>query len=193
MNQDHQRHQIQRFLKGRIKKDIDTFCIYQWIERCHFHGWWDTGLSLGSYIPPNSLDSHYHKRLEYLLSDCRRNVNSTNKHCMVKIESTIQGTHLSEKVPAFESSPNETLRQIYYVLYSMQREGQDFSTAVRSCMKALNVKDYQTVCDKCARRFAGTVDNFKRWFSQGEILHRLNTKFHLKPQDYRIFEELLAR
>lgn len=71
MNQDHQRRQIQRFLKGRIKKDIDTFCIYQWIERCHFHGWWELGVRLGSSIPPNSLPQEYHKRVDYLLSECR--------------------------------------------------------------------------------------------------------------------------
>ena len=193
MNKDHQRRQIQHFLKGRIKKDTDTFCIYQWIERCHFHRWWDIGLALGSFVPPNSLDIHYHKRLDYLLSECRRNANTTSKQCMPKNESLSHDPDLPEKLPVFENSSDETLRQIYCVLYFMKRKEQDFPTAVRSCMKALNVKDYQTVCDKCARRFAGTVDNFKKWFSQGEILHRLNTKFHLKPQDYRIFEELLAK
>jgi hypothetical protein len=193
MDKEYQCRQIQKFIKGKYRKDIDAFCIYQWIERCHFHGCWDTGLSLGSYIPPNSLDSHYHKRLEYLLSECRRNATGVDKQYVPKIDSNIEVKRPLNKFPIFENSSNETLRQIYYVLYFMWKKDQDFSMAVQSCMKVLNVKDYQTVCDKCARRFAGTVDNFKRWFSQGEILHRLNTKFHLKPQDYRIFEELSAR
>jgi len=71
MNQDYQYRQIKRFLKGKIKKDIDTFCIYQWIERCHFHGWWELGIRLGPSIPPNSLPQEYHKKVEYLLAECR--------------------------------------------------------------------------------------------------------------------------
>jgi hypothetical protein len=193
MDKEYQSHQIQNFLKGKYRKEIDVFCIYQWIERCQFHGWWEVGLELGSFIPPNSLDTHYHKRLDYLLSECRHNVNVTNIQISPIVESTILRTHLPEKLPVFESSWSETLRQIYCVLYFMGREGQDFPNAVRSCMKTLNVKDYQTVCDKCARRFAGTVDNFKKWFSSGGIVRRLNVKFQLKPQDNRIFEELLAK
>ena len=192
MDKEYQRRQIQTFIKGKYKKDLDAFCIYQWIERCHFHEWWDTGLSLGSYIPPNSLDSHYHKRLEYLLSECRRNVTSADKQYVPQIDSPIEVKRPLNKFPIFENSSNETLRQIYYVLYFMWKKDQDFSMAVQSCMKVLNVKDYQTVCDKCARRFAGTVGNFKKWFSQREILHRLNNKFQLVPKDYKIFEELLT-
>lgn len=84
MNQDYQCRQIQRFLKGRGKKDIDTFCIYQWIERCHFHGWWELGVRLGSSIPPNSLPQEYHKRVDYLLSECRTKL----KEQFVEIKST---------------------------------------------------------------------------------------------------------
>lgn len=193
MDKENQHHQIQKFLKGKYRREIDAFCIYQWIERCHFHGWWNIGLKLGPLVPPNSLDIHYHKRLDYLLSECRRNVNVINIEVLPKTESTVLRANSSEKGPVFENSWSETLRQIYCVLYFMQREGQDFPNAVRLCMKMLNVKDYQTVCDKCGRRFAGTVDNFKKWFSQGEMLHRMNKKFHLNSQDYRIFEELLAR
>jgi hypothetical protein len=193
MDKEYQRRQIQTFVKGKYKKNIDTFCIYQWIERCHFHGWWDTGLSLGSYIPPNSLDPHYHKRMDYLLSECRRNATNADKHHVQSIDSTIRVSRPPNKFPIFENSSHETLRQIYCVLYFMRRKDQDFSMAVQSCMKELNVKDYQTVCDKCARRFAGTVGNFKKWVSQGGILHHLKSKFQLVPQDYSIFEELLTK
>lgn len=71
MNADNILRQIHRFLKNRYRKDIDNFCIYQWVDRCYFHGWWDLGAKLGSSIPPNSLNQEYHKRLEYLLSECR--------------------------------------------------------------------------------------------------------------------------
>jgi len=192
MDKEYQRSQIQKFIKGKYKRDIDPFCIYQWVERCHFHGWWDTGLSLGPCIPPNSLDFHYYKRLEYLLSECRRNFNSTDKQYIPKIDSPIETKRPLNKSPIFENSSNETLRQIYYVLYFMLKKDQDFSMAVQSCMKLLNVKDYQTVCDKCARRFAGTVSNFKKWVSQREILQHLKNKFQLSPKDYRIFDELLV-
>lgn len=71
MNKDSQKRKIQRFLKGKINKDIDGFCIYQWIERCYFHSWWELGHKLGSYIPPGSFNQDFHKRLEYLLTECR--------------------------------------------------------------------------------------------------------------------------
>ncbi|RLC07108.1 MAG: hypothetical protein DRH43_11980, partial [Deltaproteobacteria bacterium] len=79
MNKEKQRRQILRFLKGKGNRDVDAFCIYQWIERCHFHGWWDLTLNLATSIPPNSLDSHYHKRLDFLLAECRRNLENTKK------------------------------------------------------------------------------------------------------------------
>ena len=71
MNEENQRRKILRLLKGKGPKDVDAFCIYQWVDRCYFHGWWDLGAKLGSSIPPNSLTREYHKRLEYLLSECR--------------------------------------------------------------------------------------------------------------------------
>jgi len=74
MNESTQRRQIQKFLRGNGKRDIDVFTIYQWIERCHIQKWWDLGIALGSHIPPNSLDSNYQKRLAFLLSECRRNM-----------------------------------------------------------------------------------------------------------------------
>ena len=182
MNEESQRRKILRLLKGKGPKDVDAFCIYQWVERCHYQGWWNLGVKLGSHVPPNSLDTHYHKRLEYLLSECRLNSTGLDKQYVPKIDSSIEVNRPLNKLPIFENSSHETLRQIYCVLYFMQREEQDFSTAVRSSMKALNVKDYQTVCDKCARRFAGTVDNFKNWASSGEILQRVDKKFQLGRQ-----------
>ena len=71
MNSADTLRQIHRFLKGKYRKEVDAFCIYQWVDRCYFHGWWDLGVKLTSSIPPNSLNPEYHKRLEYLFSECR--------------------------------------------------------------------------------------------------------------------------
>jgi hypothetical protein len=73
MDAESQKRKIRRFIKGTINNGIDTFCIYQWIERCHFEGWWEMGVALGSHLQPNSLNKDYQKRLEFILSECRRN------------------------------------------------------------------------------------------------------------------------
>jgi len=73
MDAETQKRKIRRFIKGAIKDGIDPFCIYQWIERCHFEGWWEMGVALGSQLQPNSLNKDYEKRLDFILSECRRN------------------------------------------------------------------------------------------------------------------------
>lgn len=75
MNKDFEKRRILRFLRGQGKRMVDAFGIYQWIERCHYHTWWDLGHQLGSHIPPGSLDLDYHRRLEFLLSECRSKLN----------------------------------------------------------------------------------------------------------------------
>ena len=79
MDGESQKRKIRRYLKGSIKDGIDPFCIYQWIERCHYQEWWEMGVALGSHIQPNSLNKDYQKRLEFILSECRRNNNLENK------------------------------------------------------------------------------------------------------------------
>jgi hypothetical protein len=74
MNEESQRRKILRFLKGKGTKDVDVFCLYQWVERCHYHGWWKLGIQTGTAIPPNSLKEEYSKRLNYLLAECRNNL-----------------------------------------------------------------------------------------------------------------------
>jgi hypothetical protein len=73
MNSEKQKKQIIKFLKGNEKKYVDVFCVYQWIDRCYFQKWWNLALKLEPYIPPNSLKEQYHKRLEFLLAECRKN------------------------------------------------------------------------------------------------------------------------
>ncbi len=75
MNSEVQLRKINRFLKGKGRKEIDAFCIYQWIDRCHFEEWWDAAVALGSFIPPNALNQDYQKRIEFLLGQCRNQIN----------------------------------------------------------------------------------------------------------------------
>ena len=85
MNRENQRRKIRRFLQGKGKKDLDAFCIYQWIDRCHYEGWWDLALELAPNLPPNSLNNDYHKRLEFLLIECGKNLMSLKKE-FIKIK-----------------------------------------------------------------------------------------------------------
>jgi hypothetical protein len=73
MNKDSQKKKMLKFLKRSNAEDIDAFCLYQWVDRCVFQGWWRLGITLGYRIPPNSLNDVYHKRLEYLLAECLAN------------------------------------------------------------------------------------------------------------------------
>lgn len=79
MNNEVQKRKINQFLKGKGKKEIDAFCIYQWIDRCHFEGWWDAAVALGSFITPSSLNQDYQKRIEFLLGQCRNQINQRNR------------------------------------------------------------------------------------------------------------------
>jgi len=198
MNTEKQRRQILSFLQGKGVTDVDAFCVYQWIERCHYEGWWDLGVSLTQNVPPNSLKQDYHKRLNYLLSDCRDNLKKTQETTVTpkrryirKIPTKSSGKMHPFSDLKFENRARETLRQIFSVLFYMKSYNADFPNAVRWTMRVLNVSDYQTVCDKCARRFAGTVDNFKCWYDSGEILQSLDMKFGLTARDYTIFKDLL--
>lgn len=82
MNKEKQKRQIDLFLSEKGSKEVDAFCVYQWIERCHFQEWWDRAVKLAPKIAPNSLDQHYHKRLDFLLSECRTNLDRINQECV---------------------------------------------------------------------------------------------------------------
>ena len=209
MNESIQKRQIQRFLRGQDKRNIDSFHIYQWIERCHIQGWWKMAIELSPSIPPGSLNPEYQKRLEVLLKECRINESKPNgeksdesirqrgrldRHPIRKIireqgsppriyEPQVEGLQ-------FDNGAKQTLAQIYSVLYYMQRN-HDFVDAVHRTKDNFDIA-YQSVDDKCARRFAGTVDVFQRWYLSGEILQRLKDHFHLNYHDYKIFEDLLT-
>jgi hypothetical protein len=82
MNKNSQLRQIQKFLKGQGNKDVDPFCIYQWIDRCYYEGWWVGAISLSSYVPPNSLIEDYHKRVDFLVNECRKKFNENYEEIM---------------------------------------------------------------------------------------------------------------
>ena len=92
----------------------------------------------------------------------------------------------------FESRLEIRLRHIYGVLYFM-KQGLDFPSATHQTLKLFpEVQDYQTISDKCARGFAGDVDTFISWFNSGQILNKLQAKFNLSDNDYKIFKELIG-
>ena len=63
--------------------------------------------------------------------------------------------------------------------------GYIFQDAVKKTLGLFtNVQDYQTIEDACARRFAGNVDTFIRWYQTGEILDRLAGEFGLTSHDW---------
>ena len=206
MNESSQKRQIQRFLRGHDKRDIDAFCIYQWIERCHIQKWWGLAIELSPYITPGTLQTDYQKRLDFILRDCR---DKEDRQCGDRgdqPESSPTARRPVRKIirgpgsPSgsnpfgtlqFDNDSKQTLREIYAVLYYMQKNN-DFVDAVRRTKDNFNIT-YQSVDDKCARRFAGTVDVFQRWYVTGEVLQKLRNHFHLSHHDYKIFEELLAK
>lgn len=92
----------------------------------------------------------------------------------------------------FDSHLEKRLRHIYGVLYFM-KQGLDFPSATHQTLKLFpEVRDYQTISDKCARGFAGNVDTFISWFQSGKMLDRLVGKFGLSNHDAEIFRKLLT-
>jgi len=85
VNRDIRLRQIRKFLRRKRTSDVDTFGIYQWIDRCYYEGWWSMAVALGQHIPPNTLNESYRKRLEFLLGECRRRRDCTdNEQSSVK-------------------------------------------------------------------------------------------------------------
>jgi len=208
MDDQQEKRQIKRFLNGKHRKPVDAFHIYQWIERCHFQKWWKLAIELSSSIPPNSLDADYQRRLDVICKDCRTKQDEINRlatsddlmshpsNPRQPIRKTICGKRLSSGTHPFvtlnfDNDAKQTLREIYSVLYYMQKN-YDFVDAVRRTKDNFNIT-YQAVDDKCARRFAGTVDVFQRWYVTGEVLQKLRNHFHLSHHDYEIFEEMLTK
>jgi hypothetical protein len=191
MNKERQRWRINSFLQGKGSKDIDSFCVYQWIERCHFEEWWDLALSLSRNVPPNSLNDEYHKRLNYLVSFCRDKRSPKRKYIRTIITDPSGRQHVLPELK-FENASKETLHQIYAVIFYLTNSNDSkFQNAVRWSMKVLNINHYSTVCAKCTTRFAGTVNNFENWYESGEILQKLDMKFCLSTNDFMLFKDLL--
>jgi len=207
MNEFQYKSQIQRFLRGQDKRDLDAFHIYQWIERCHIQGWWKMAVELSSSIPPGSLTPEYQKRLEVLLKECRIKQDDQDD---VKSDGPIPQHPGAVRRPArrvirhpgppcpkppidgplFDNSSYRALLYIYSVLHYLEKK-YSFVDSAHKTKDKFEIT-YQTVDDACARRFAGTVEIFQRWYSGGEILQRLKNHFRLSRHDCQIFEELLT-
>jgi hypothetical protein len=102
MDDKSQKRKILRFLKGSIKDGIDAFCIYQWIERCHYQEWWEMGVALGSHIQPSSLNKDYQKRFEFILSECRHNKDLEKKAKDTTIREIMESLGAAEKGAALQ-------------------------------------------------------------------------------------------
>ena len=103
MNESSQKRQIQRFLKGHDKRDIDAFCIYQWIERCHIQKWWEMGIALAAYMPPDTLENNYQKRLEFILNECRKNFDA-EQSIEAQSSKTVSSTHQDKILSKHENT-----------------------------------------------------------------------------------------
>ena len=91
----------------------------------------------------------------------------------------------------FDSNKSLRLRHIYGVLYFM-KYGNDYTEAVKATLRLFpEVKDVQTIADKCTRGFAGDTATFKQWYNSGEILYRLKQILNLSENDYNIFKNLI--
>ena len=73
------------------------------------------------------------------------------------------------------------------------KQGFDFPSATHKTLGLFpEVRDYQTISDKCGRGFAGNVDTFVTWFNTGQMLNKLKEKLNLSDHDYNIFRQLLS-
>lgn len=92
---------------------------------------------------------------------------------------------------SFQNRAKERLRQIYAVLYYIQK-GYSHTEAIGKALDYFpQVNDYQTMADKCGRQFAGDIPTFVKWYETGELLSKLVQKNNLNEKDKKIFAELL--
>lgn len=75
MNERKQRSQIVRFLKRKRSRQVDVFCLYQWLDRCYYQRWWELGVRIAVYIPSGTLSPEYQKRVGFLALECRNKLN----------------------------------------------------------------------------------------------------------------------
>ncbi|MEX0778842.1 MAG: DUF3883 domain-containing protein [Balneolales bacterium] len=92
----------------------------------------------------------------------------------------------------FRNSAKQTLRQIYGVIFYLNKGFNHIEAIKKAVHDFPSVNDYQTISDKCARRFAGNVPSFLEWYRHGLILNRLKSKFNLNDEDYLHFQKLLS-
>jgi hypothetical protein len=133
-------------------------------------------------IQPENSGRHPRRRIV-------RQPNSSEQHSSLEPSSS---TAKIASIP-FDSHLEIRLRHIYGVLYFM-KQGHDFPSATHQTLRLFpEVRDYQTISDKCGRGFAGSVDTFISWFNSGQMLNKLREKFGLSDHDYNLFKTLLQK
>ncbi len=133
MNESKQRRQIQKFLKGNFKIDVDAFCIYQWVERCHVQKWWGMGVALAAHVPPDTLDSNYQKRLAFILNECRNNFEAEQKN---EVQSSkLVNTQYNNINYEFPTNRKET-SPIHYINYLVYEENVQYFDEVARKLSA---------------------------------------------------------
>ena len=96
-----------------------------------------------------------------------------------------------EEIP-FEARAKTRLRQMYAVLYYMER-GVAYAKAVNKTLECFpGVTRRSTISDKCDRQFAGSVGTFVEWYESGRMLSKLDEELRLNKNDKNIFLELLG-
>ncbi|HGY54209.1 MAG TPA: hypothetical protein ENK44_00775 [Caldithrix abyssi] len=99
---------------------------------------------------------------------------------------------LPKILSSINNSARITLAQIYSVLFYMKK-GFDFPSSVKFTLSLFpDVNYYQTIADKCGRRFAGDIPTFEEWFKSGEMLYHLRAKYSLSNFEYDLFKKLLS-
>jgi len=109
----------------------------------------------------------------------------------IEIPKNIETPDKSKIILQFENRAKDTLAQIYFVLFFMKK-GFNFPSSVKYSLNLFpDVKDYQTIADKCGRRFAGSIPLFEKWFETGEMLYNLRRKYSLNNYEFKVFKEIL--
>jgi hypothetical protein len=109
--------QINRYLSGKYKRSVDNFCLYQWFERCVYHGWIEMGMNLLKFIHLENYEQTYKDRINYLSRDLHRllgeqpsSSNSQKQQYFRKRKYRPRGQITSSK--AFRPAIIETLKEL---------------------------------------------------------------------------------
>ena len=212
MNKESQRRKILSFFDKKANKDIDSFCIYQWIERCHFLGWWTLAVDLGAHVPPNSLNKDYHRRLDFILRECREksgerlklshSVERDGHKVYVRFEATqhfrnrdlthtlVRGFRLEGREYRADSH-KDVFVKIIQMAFNRHPEAKDKVLTLRGIKRKYFSRDKRDLSDQCE-----LITGSQIWVELQQNANKLYTLgkevLRLFGMDYRSFEILTA-